>query len=49
MDKLYPPKRWRKLDFERTNHSTKDIRTETLWMNYDPSDVKANRELRLGL
>ena len=49
MDKLYPPKRWRKLHFERTNHSTKDIRTETLWMNYDPSDVKANRELRLGL
>ncbi|MGO9201647.1 MAG: DNA adenine methylase [Limisphaerales bacterium] len=39
MDKLYPARHWNKLHFKKTNHSTKDIRTETLWMNYDPADI----------
>jgi DNA adenine methylase len=49
MDRLYPAKRWRKLHFERTNHSTKGVRTETLWLNYDPEDVKHNGNLALNL
>lgn len=49
MARLYSGKRWRKLHFERTNHSTKDIRTETLWLNYDPADVNPNRELGFNL
>lgn len=36
MEKLYPSKRWRKFNFEKTNHSTKGTRTETLWTNYSP-------------
>jgi DNA adenine methylase len=38
MDKLYPSKHWRKLKFQRTNHSTKGVRTETLWTNYNPAE-----------
>jgi DNA adenine methylase len=49
MERLFPTKRWKKLHFQRTNHSTKDVRTETLWMNYDISNVRPNRELRLDL
>jgi DNA adenine methylase len=49
MDKLYSSKRWKKLHFERTNHSTKDIRTETLWVNYNPWDSQPNRELKFNL
>ena len=47
MEKLYPATRWRKLHFEKTNHSTKDVRTETLWLNYDPADFRPNQELKL--
>lgn len=37
IDKLYPPKRWRKIvGPEKTIHSTKDTRREVLWTNYDP-------------
>lgn len=37
MEQLYPPKIWRKIVAPaRTNHSTKDYRTEVLWVNYDP-------------
>lgn len=37
INKLYPPKRWRKIvGPPKTNHSTKDTRTEVLWVNYDP-------------
>lgn len=37
MNRLYPAKRWQKIVAPaRTNHSTKDIRTEVLWVNYDP-------------
>jgi DNA adenine methylase len=39
MDELYPSKRWRKITGPaKTNHSTKDTRTEVLWVNYDPQD-----------
>lgn len=38
MDELYPSKRWRKITGPpKTNHSTKDSRTEVLWVNYDPA------------
>ncbi|MGB9623757.1 MAG: DNA adenine methylase [Phycisphaerae bacterium] len=37
MNRLYPAKRWRKIVAPaKTNHSTKDVRTEVLWVNYDP-------------
>ncbi len=37
VNKLYPGKGWRKIvGPERTNHSTKGIRREVLWVNYDP-------------
>lgn len=36
MDELYPASRWRKIvGPAKTNHSTKDTRTEVLWVNYD--------------
>lgn len=43
MDELYPGPKWFKLmGPEKTIHSTKDIRSEVLWTNYDPykSDTK---------
>ena len=37
INKLYPERRWRKIvGPAKTNHSTKDTRTEVLWVNYDP-------------
>jgi DNA adenine methylase len=36
MGELYSPTGWLKLNFQCTNHSTKDSRTETVWLNYDP-------------
>jgi DNA adenine methylase len=37
INKLYPPTRWRKIvGPRRTIHSTKDSRSEVLWVNYDP-------------
>lgn len=48
MDALYPSPKWRKfMSPERTIHSTKGKRSEVLWTNYDPADVKPNRELWL--
>lgn len=39
MDELYPSKRWQKIiGPAKTNHSTKDKRTEVLWVNYDPQE-----------
>jgi DNA adenine methylase len=36
MDQLYSSSRWTKIVCpETTNHSTKDKRTEVLWVNYD--------------
>jgi DNA adenine methylase len=37
INRLYPPRRWAKIvGPERTIHSTKDSRSEVLWVNYDP-------------
>ncbi len=37
MNNLYPKKKWNKIiGPQKTNHSTKDTRTEILWVNYDP-------------
>jgi DNA adenine methylase len=50
MNKLYPPKRWRKIVAPpRTNHSTKGKRVEVLWVNYNPPKQlgKSNGEGRL--
>jgi len=45
INNLYPEKRWRKIvGPAKTNHSTKDIRTEVLWVNYDP-DKKRTGEM----
>ena len=45
MDALYPPPgKWLKTVFPaRTNHSTKDKRTEALWTNYDPVEITRQR------
>lgn len=49
MDSLYPPGRWRKVvGPAKTNHSTKDTRTEVLWLNYDPDDDGAADRLWSG-
>ncbi|MCW5775461.1 MAG: DNA adenine methylase [Phycisphaeraceae bacterium] len=40
MNNLYPPCRWRKIvGPERTIHSTKDTRSEVLWVNYEPERI----------
>ncbi|MDR0538071.1 MAG: DNA adenine methylase [Tannerellaceae bacterium] len=37
MDELYPPNKWRKIYSPvKTIHSTKDVRQEVLWVNYNP-------------
>jgi len=41
MLELYPPPKWRKFKFKaRTIHSTKGVRHEVLWTNYDPVKLK---------
>jgi DNA adenine methylase len=41
INKLYPPRRWRKIvGPQRTNHSTKGVRSEVLWVNYDPATTR---------
>jgi len=41
MNELYPAPHWKKtVAPARTNHSTKDKRTEVLWANYDPKTLK---------
>jgi DNA adenine methylase len=38
MNELYPSKKWTKIySPEKTIHSTKDIRQEVLWVNYNPN------------
>ena len=44
MDQLFPAKRWRKIvGPEKTIHSTKDVRREVLWTNYDPFKKKMSQ------
>jgi DNA adenine methylase len=39
MDKLYSPKKWKKIFApQKTIHSTKDLRQEVLWVNYNIND-----------
>lgn len=46
INRLYPPERWRKIvGPAKTNHSTKDVRTEVLWVNYDPHKKRAGELL----
>jgi DNA adenine methylase len=46
INKLYPAKRWRKVvGPQKTIHSTKDTRSEVLWINYDPEKKQATEEL----
>lgn len=46
INKLYPPKRWRKIvGPKRTNHSTKGVRCEVLWVNYDPTETDGREML----
>lgn len=48
MNQLYPAGRWQKIvGPAKTNHSTKDVRTEVLWVNYDPNK-KQSGELLWG-
>ncbi len=46
VNRLYPAKRWRKIvGPTKTNHSTKDTRTEVLWVNYDPNKAQRGEML----
>jgi len=46
INNLYPPARWKKIvGPERTIHSTKDTRSEVLWVNYDLHKVRSNDSL----
>ncbi|MBK8913113.1 MAG: DNA adenine methylase [Phycisphaerales bacterium] len=46
VNRLYPPERWRKIvGPAKTNHSTKDVRTEVLWVNYDPNKRRGSELL----
>jgi DNA adenine methylase len=46
INRLYPSNRWRKIvGPAKTNHSTKDVRTEVLWVNYDPDEKRAGEML----
>jgi len=43
MEELYPPKKWTKIySPEKIIHSTKDIRQEVLWVNYNINKHKQN-------
>lgn len=47
MDELYPAPKWIKnIAPARTIHSTKDLRVEALWTNYDPA-IRAKGQLSL--
>ena len=44
MDEIYPAPKWRRiLSPEKTIHSTKGTRVEALWVNYDPSKMRASQ------
>lgn len=48
VNKLYPPTRWRKIvGAAKTIHSTKDTRSEVLWVNYPAEDQVADLWTRL--
>ncbi|GHT14057.1 DNA methyltransferase [Bacteroidia bacterium] len=42
MDELYPSKKWTKIyGIEKTIHSTKDVRQEILWVNYNLNELNS--------
>lgn len=42
MEKLYPANKWKKIySPEKTIHSTKDVRQEVLWVNYNIEELKS--------
>ena len=45
--KFFPERRWHKFSIETTNHATKGRRTECLWCNYNPIEVRAAKEAGL--
>jgi DNA adenine methylase len=48
MDKLYPAPQWTKVySPQKTIHSTKDVRQEVLWVNYDIESLKNRINLSL--
>jgi len=48
MEELYPSSRWTKVySPEKTIHSTKDVRTEVLWVNYNLQKLKSKNSLLL--
>ena len=48
MDELYPSSKWKKIySPEKTIHSTKDVRQEVLWVNYDLESLKNKKRFSL--
>lgn len=48
MDKLYPSDKWKKIySPAKTIHSTKDVRQEVLWINYDIQAFKSKNIISL--
>ena len=48
MEELYPASKWTKIySPEKTIHSTKDIRQEVLWVNYNIEELKSNNQYSL--
>jgi len=48
MDELYPQEKWTKIySPEKVIHSTKDVRQEVIWVNYDLKKINATESLSL--
>jgi DNA adenine methylase len=48
MEELYPSSKWTKIySPEKTIHSTKDVRTEVLWVNYNIKELKSKNSISL--
>lgn len=48
MEELYPSSKWTKIySPEKTIHSTKDVRTEVLWVNYNLRELKSKNSISL--
>ncbi len=48
MNELYPASKWTKIySLEKTIHSTKDVRQEVLWINYDLTRLKNKNHFSL--
>lgn len=48
MEEFYPSNKWTKIySPEKTIHSTKDVRTEVLWVNYNLQELKSKNSISL--